>query len=86
LCQRYYQSGTAAMGGYCTAAVGIISSKILPVPMRASPTIGNSGQVNSGCTSSTIVAIDLANVKLTATGTGGPGFASASNYTAAAEL
>ena len=85
-CQRYYQAGNMKMGGYCSAAVGLTQNIMLPVVMRSSPTIVNSGQTNAGCTGSAVAAVDAASLNLSATGTSGPGYISASNYTAAAEL
>jgi hypothetical protein len=86
LCQRYYQAGKMYYGGYVAAAVGLATYSTLPVPMRASPTITNSGQTNVGCSGSAVAAVDFATLQLTATGSSGPGFASGSNYTASAEL
>ncbi len=86
LCQRYYQAGKMYYGGYVAVAVGLAMNSTLPVPMRASPTIANSNQTNAGCSGSAVAAVDFATVQLSATGSGGPGFASASNYTASAEL
>jgi hypothetical protein len=86
LCQRYFQIGAMKYGGYVATAVGLEISNALPVVMRASPTITNSGQTNVGCSGSAVSAVDATTVRLNATGSSGPGFASGSNYTAAAEL
>jgi len=86
LCQRYYQFGKMSLTGFANVAVGLGYQNTLPVPMRASPTIVNSGQTNAGCSGSAVTAVDFATLGLSATGSSGPGYISASNYTASAEL
>jgi len=86
LCQRYYQFGKMSLSGFANVAVGLGYQNTLPVPMRASPTIVNSGQTNVGCSGSAVTAVDFATLGLSATGSSGPGYSSASNYTASAEL
>ena len=86
MCQRYYQTGTMRFGGFATAAIGFQLNSTLPVVMRATPTVTNSGQTNAGCSGSAVAAVDAATVQLTATTSSGPGYISGSNYAASIEL
>jgi len=86
LCQRYYQTGTMRFGGFATSAISFQLNSTLPVVMRATPTVTNSGQTNAGCSGSAVAAVDAATVQLTATTSSGPGYISGSNYAASIEL
>jgi hypothetical protein len=83
-CQRFYQTGIVTMYGYATAGIAILGGVLLPVAMRAQPTVAVASWTVANITSPTISAMSAAAINyfgtVTATGQGqlfGPFTASA---------
>jgi hypothetical protein len=72
-CQRFYQTGAIQLNAYGTAAMGLVASTMLPVPMRSQPTVAPNGSltyVNSSGGSFGFLGNSMVTLSFTATAVG----------------
>ena len=66
-CQRFYSVGQIYMNGYGTAGMGLATSSIFPVVMRATPTLTVSSQSSSNMTTPGVAALGPSGLYTTGT-------------------
>lgn len=86
LCQRYYQALTLQSAGYTGAGTTNVYHTLLPVPMRAIPTVVSTPVANTNVTGSAITAPSAGTAALNSTGAGPGGYISAASATLSAEF
>lgn len=88
LCQRFYQIGSMQMtgGNGIGVAVGIGCSSLLPVRMRATPTVAGSFPTVTGVTGQGWGALDASAIIMVATANASSGWNLVGNFTASADL
>lgn len=85
-CQRFYQTGTIQIYGYQAASTLVAGSNLLPVPMRALPTITPSVVGSGNVTGPTAGALSNVSVNASGTATATGAYTLQMNFTASADL
>jgi hypothetical protein len=86
LCKRFYQRGNFRLNVYAAAAAASNVQHMLPVEMRATPTVGLTNTPMTNCASYTVTAQSAAHIQVTATATAAAAIDYVGSYTLTAEL
>jgi hypothetical protein len=86
LCQRYYQLFYLQLAGYVSGVISIGYYALLPVSMRATPTVTVTGSTNTNTTGATAVSINANTLSFGASGSAAGGYIAAANGNISAEL